>query len=88
MENISAQKIESSYVIPEKRSKWPKILAEMFCSMNNVEQATFFDEIACFTKVHFEHRAVFQWRSMQDFLTRQAKQIIDDIKDHTDEEAA
>jgi len=44
-------------------SKWPEILAEMFCLMNEEQQAYFFDGVSEIDQNLWDGRGIFQWRS-------------------------
>jgi hypothetical protein len=84
---ISAQSLPCGYIIPsdpDDRCDIPKLLAEMFCSLNSEYQAVFFDRIAEIDEGDWERHGIFQWRAMQGDLTGRAKRVIDDIKNHTD----
>ena len=82
---VSASQTEPAFLIPMDERKQPKILAELFCALDNKGQARFFDRIAEIDIEHWKGRGVFQWRAVQTFLTPQAKQVINDIKENTDE---
>ena len=60
-----------------------RALARLFADMFSAEQAEFFDELALQTG-GWPNSAGFQWRNMQAYLTPRAKEIINEIKDHTD----
>jgi hypothetical protein len=67
----------------EHANVWtPKFLAEQFSELDSINQAIFFDELATFAKKW--SWSDMQWRYMQDSLTEQAKELIDNIKAHTD----
>lgn len=62
-----------------------RTLADLFCEMCGDAQADFFDEVAKLSK-KWPNGAIFQWRSLQTWLTPEAKSVINDMKDHTDPE--
>lgn len=65
----------------------PELLANIFWnSFNGKEQADFFNHLALITR-DSDYKAQQQWRFMQDDLSRLGKQVVDDIKDHTDAES-
>ena len=65
-------------------------IAHHFCALDSEHQAQFFNNIALISdvwKVLPEGRnRVFQWRDMQRFLSPDGKRVIDEFKDHTDED--
>jgi folate-dependent tRNA-U54 methylase TrmFO/GidA len=61
----------------------PEFLARKFWDMGGCEQAEFFNTLANLIKNDFSQ---MQWRYMQSYLTKEGKNVIDDIKGHTDEE--
>ena len=65
-------------------------MAAHFCDLNNECQAKFFNSVALISdgwKHLPEGRGrVFQWRDTQRFLSPDGKRVIDEFKDHTDED--
>lgn len=60
-----------------------RAIARLFADMLDAEQAEFFDELAIQVSGWPNCRGL-QWRSMQSHLTPRAKEIINEMKDHTD----
>lgn len=72
--------------IGDKKNFTPEFIANVFSEMKDDQQADFFNQLYFIIKRKgWGNRAVFQWRSMQRHLSGAGKQIIDDMKDHTDE---
>lgn len=63
----------------------PEFLARTFWEFDSKKQADFFNYLARFCDE--QGWSAMQWRYMQDDL-RDGKRIIDEMKDHTDKEAA
>lgn len=76
----------------ENESIWtPEFLARKFWSFCSGRQAEFFNILANISKYNARNEVVWtemQWRYMQDDLTSEGKNLIDNIKSHTDKEAA
>ena len=58
-------------------------LAELFCNLFADQQAVFFNRIAELSN-KWPTDASFQWRSMQEHLSPEGKQVIDAMKEHTE----
>jgi hypothetical protein len=67
----------------------PEFLAKKFWDMDSKEQATFFNVLANISEYNKNGQKLWidmQWRYMQDSLTEKGKELIDNIKIHTDKE--
>lgn len=65
----------------------PEFLARKFWEMDSKKQADFFNFLSNASKFDQYKQPAWsdmQWRYMQSFLTPQGKELIDNIKIHTD----
>lgn len=73
----------------ESQKVWkPEFLAQKFWDMDSKEQATFFNVLANISEYNKHGEKCWtnmQWRYMQNSLTKKGKELIDNIKNHTDE---
>lgn len=76
------ERLEGEF-IPDGENRG-RALAQLFAPMTSDYQAEFFDELAKIAKTW--KWSAMQWRDMQRWLTPEAKTLIDEIKDHTDNE--
>lgn len=80
---ISAPLNKEGYIVDLQDPNLPKVIAELFCSMDSDQQAKFFHEIDVIDSVEWGHKAVFQWRWMEKSLSERARKVITDIYEHT-----
>ncbi len=72
------------YFIEDGPINKPKALAELFCGMVADEQAAFFNMVRHLA-AQWPNSAVFQWRGMEKHIDPDARQMLKDMYDHTDD---
>lgn len=76
------QRIEQMYLVSSHKDEMAEDVAILFCAMDSDQMSDFFDKVADISNQWAA--AETQWRYMEKKLTERAKQVIDDIKDHTE----
>lgn len=73
------------YLVSLDKIERAKQIAKLFCGLSSDAQAAFFNEVAINSRTWPKER-IFQWRYIQCDLSADGKRVIDELKDHTDNE--